>query len=328
MNRFGSGASRLLPAFILGLALPALTLVGACAGDGDPVARLVVEPNTVELGYGRFEDLEFEWRPIADLGSAAGPVRVFVHLLGDQGRVVRTFDHRLPDDWRPGQPVSYPVRLYQSLLAPALAPGDYILSAGLYDEGGQRWSLETEAEPVARQEYEVARVTIPDRGADGPRLGFSQEWRPAQPGNDRQVVATRRLSGDGSIQVDRIVTAGVLWLEVDIPLATLEAPRVFESNPHAQSQTDENEAGEAATNRRTTGETVELRVRYECSGFESTMTGEGGFQFAIEVAPNPAGSEPCTLDFDANSHLELATDETESDPLVLTLRQLAWRPVS
>jgi hypothetical protein len=140
------------------LALVASAALAGCGGESGPVARVSVEPDAVELAYPATARLTTSWEMTVPLDAEGRPV-VFVHLIGAEGEVDRTFDFPLTVEWRPGETATVPVPLWQSALGPPLAPGSYRLTLGLYDSAaGRRWPLATAGEEVARQEYEVARV--------------------------------------------------------------------------------------------------------------------------------------------------------------------------
>ena len=68
---------------------------------GEPVARLTLEPSaTLTLPYPGRDRLDVMWQPMEAL---EGTPHVFVHVIGQPGEVLRTYDHPFPGDWSPGQ---------------------------------------------------------------------------------------------------------------------------------------------------------------------------------------------------------------------------------
>jgi len=202
--------------FVFGAAVMGGWLAG-CAPAPDPVGSLSVEPGNIELGFSEFSRVRLEWTPGIELESVDGSLRVFVHLLDGDGEVARTFDHPFPGDWLPGEPVRYDIDLYQSALGDPLDAGSYDLIAGLYDEAGQRWPLDTDDGERSRHEYTVAIVEIPVEQRLVPMLYFSEAWQGIEPGSDQQVLARRWLSKDGIIRVKEVPGVGRFRFVVEIP---------------------------------------------------------------------------------------------------------------
>ena len=82
------------------LVLPLLALslgVLACGeDDGAPVARVDVTPRQLRLGFPEVQTLQLTWTPTAELPGLSSQPMVFVHLLDDKKKLVRTFDHPFP----------------------------------------------------------------------------------------------------------------------------------------------------------------------------------------------------------------------------------------
>lgn len=189
-----------------------------CARKPEPVARVRMRPERLLLGYGENAPLRFEWQPARPLDRLYGKPKVFVHLLERPGRVLRTFDHALPETWSPGRPQSYEIDLYQSALGAALPAGTYALSFGLYDDSwGSRWPLDAGGPDVGRWEYQGATVVVPGGRGTAPRFDFSGDWEPLVPGADQQVLGRRWLKGPGSIRVSEIEGTGSVRLLLNIP---------------------------------------------------------------------------------------------------------------
>ena len=131
-----------------GVLLAIMALAAGCDRSPTPVATLEIEPIEVELTFPTYETLRLRWRMEAELDQIQGDPMVFVHLLAAPGSVLRTFDHPIPFEWRPGAVEEYEIKLFQSGLGAPLAPGNYVLSLGLYDREGTRWPLRVEGEVI------------------------------------------------------------------------------------------------------------------------------------------------------------------------------------
>jgi hypothetical protein len=170
-------------------ALLGLTVL-ACQTEDPPVARLKVEPTEVRLPFPGVADIELSWETERPLSGVEGTPLVFVHLVDDQGEVLRTFDHPLEFEWQPGRTEDYVVHLYQSALAPPLEPGV----------------------------YRVAEVEVGSDSEGAPMFFFSPAWLPLESGMDAQVVARRWLGGSqGAIRVSDCPHSGSIWMRIRIP---------------------------------------------------------------------------------------------------------------
>ena len=276
----------LLLALLLGL--PALM---ACGG-AKPVAQLVVDTREFQLPHGRHVTLELRWQPRAPLPEGARPV-VFVHLVDADKNVVRTFDHELRGRWQVGQEIVDRVSLYHSSLGPALAPGDYRLTGGLYDGDTERFPITFGDQASEKREYTLARVRVPDT-AGGPAFRFSPEWLPVEPGGDRQTVARRWLSGDGAIEAHGLPRPANVWLLLRLP--KVEPPLRLVLEPGATQP--------------------QARVAQDCGGFAATVAGEGFHELTVPVADGR-----CRIALDTNfAVLEMGTGRK----LSLGIEQLGW----
>jgi hypothetical protein len=227
---------------------------------------------------------------------------VFVHLLDEAGDVVRTFDHELPEAWRPGSTVADTVTLHQSALAPPLPAGSYDLTVGLY-RGDRRWALETGAPTVDRAEYVVAEVTVPEDGSKAPMLHFSPSWMATEAGSDAQVLARRWLAQDGTLRLADIATAGTLRLALHLPEPGGQEDLVLEEGHQEPSVSIESDCG---------------------GGFAMTLAGFGTHLVEVPVKASEDGSvaELCELAFDVHSHLlERRTLQTRA----VMLEGISWR---
>lgn len=290
-------AARLLAALTLSL------VAGACGGGvSTPVARLKVEPAEVTLPYPGTAELEATWEPLAPLAGLTGPApTVFVHLLAEDGQVVRTFDHLFPGAWEPGEGRTSTLELWQSALAPPVPAGTYRLTAGLYSPETDRWALETSGEEVGRHEYVVARVRVPPAPQGGPDVRFTGSWRRLVMTPDRQVIARRWLGAEGGLVLEGMeapLRLGLgLWLpepeEVDLRLVLEEG------------------ASEPA-----------VTVRSPCSAEAPVLSRPGFHRVELVLDPGAEGGD-CPVELDPNFVLlELSSLER----FTLDLRRVTWQP--
>lgn len=310
-----SNSGRPIPgsALVALTALTTLVLLGplGCGGgqEGPPVATLEIEPREVTVNHSTYTDLDLHWQLTGELEGREGTLRVFVHLLDEEGRLTRTFDHLPPGEWAVGEEWEYSTRIYQSILAPPLPPASYTLTIGLYDEGGNRWPLDVEGEAVDNQEYAVARVEVPSEPTDLPRIGFSPSWSPTMAGTDRQVLAVRLLTGDGSLQVDELSGRRTLWMQLRVPEAVSGTSRRIYRPGSAEA------------------ENPSVRIVAPCSGFEAFVTGDGMHDVEVPVAPAPAdetgadAADGCEVRLEPNYAMVDQGVEQQS----LALQNLAWQ---
>lgn len=278
------------------VALLALVLLipAACGGPEEPVAELAVDASRLTLPYPESRELVLTWRPRAELPTDAP--RVFVHLLNAEGTVERTFDHPFPQPWRPGTEVSYPLHLYQSMLGPPLAAGEYRLTVGLHGSD-DRWPLATDGPAAGRREYRVATVEVPGpRTADLPSIDFRGAWLPLEPGTDRQVLGSRWLGAEGVVAVEETASPGRLGLLFETPEPPAGVERTVEGP----------------------GDEPCLKVESTCDGSERRLSGTGLSPFEVAV---PAG-EPCEIRLQPNFRLDHPDFAGKSARLLV----LTWDP--
>jgi hypothetical protein len=283
------------------LALVASAALAGCGGESGPVARVSVEPDAVELAYPATARLTTSWEMTVPLDAEGRPV-VFVHLIGAEGEVDRTFDFPLTVEWRPGETATVPLPLWQSALGPPLAPGSYRLTLGLYDSAaGRRGPLATAGEEVARQEYEVARVEVPEPGR-GPAVVFTGGWLEVEPTGDRQELASRWLREDGGIEVSALGGPTTLALELETPRpGETEARRVLDEG----------------------AERPELTVSSSCAAAPATVTEPGIQRVELRLEPAPGGDGVCEVAFDANF---IYLDRGSFERRTLALKRLTLTP--
>lgn len=210
-NRTKGGGLGLLSAVVAA----AVSAVG-CSRKVEPVGSLTITPTLIQLPYPHDVALRLEWQPSAPLDKRHGNVNVFVHLLERPGRVLRTFDHRFPGEWKPGQPRDYEIDIFQSALGEALPPGRYLLTFGLYDDSvGYRWPLQVQGEDVGKREYRLATVEVPEK-VPSPSFEFLGAWLPLTKGADRQILGRRYLNGAASIRVSKVDSPGTVRLAVSV----------------------------------------------------------------------------------------------------------------
>ena len=270
---------------------------GACRED-EPVARLEVAPTALRLPYGGFGRLQLRWEVLSPLEGASGRPLVFLHLLDRPGSVVRTFDHPLPSGWREGESVEYEVLLAQSMLAPPLPPGSYLLTAGLYDGAGRRWPLETGGKEVDDGEYQVGEVEMPAADGEEPMFTFSPSWQSTEPVADRQVLARRWLAGEGTIGIEGLSGPSTLLLTL----------RMAEPDERQERRVPE-------------GGASSVRVASPCAAMEVSVSGPGVHEVLLPLRP-PAG-EGCEIALRPSFVLEARDGSTRRS---VALETLAVRP--
>lgn len=277
----------------------ALLVLCACPAT-PPVAEIATDAEAVRLPYPGFADLTITLTPALRLesdGEAGTPV-VFLHLLSDEGEVLRTFDRPLAGSWTPGEALTHTVRLYQSALGPPIEPGSYRLAAGLYRPGAERWPL-AGAEELGEHEYAIATAEVPEPGRV-PELEFSSAWAAAESGTDRQVLARRWLGGAGTVTVSGLESAGTLWLVVAVPRLDDPATRLVVDGD----------------------ESAALSVAASCSASRVSLSGPGTHHVELPVVAAPPDGD-CEITLTPNFHLVL---ERSFERRSLSLETLAWRP--
>lgn len=280
---------------------PILGLV-ACGPSEPPVASLLVEPAGLQLPFPGVVDLQLSWAMELPLDGLEGQPLVFVHLVDEQGEVLRTFDQSLDFEWQPGESQQYGIHIYQSALAPPLEPGSYGLTMGLYDSGGRRWPLRVEGREAGSNEYRVAEVEVGADLEDAPMFFFSPAWLPLESGLDEQVVARRWLGdGEGTIRVTECPESGRIWMLIRIPSDEAGASRVVLND-------------EAST--------PEVRVTSTCGLEEICVSGPGYHE--IEISFRPADKdlvEECELRLQPNFKM---ADDSSMTQRSMALEVLAW----
>ena len=236
----------LLKTVVLGILLVSF---GGCEKASEPVASVRIEPSQVQLPYPGFAKVELTWDLAAPLDEVSGDPLVFVHLLDGEGNVERTFDHDLPFDWQAGTSQSYEITLFQSALAPPLDSGDYRLSLGLYEAGGQRWALSDSGEEVAQLEYLLATVNTEGDPSVVPMFYFSPSWLPLEAGTDVQILGRRWLTDEGTIRVAEVPSTGTVWMQLLLSEARpqLEEMSLLEGESEPQVALTSTCAGEEMT---------------------------------------------------------------------------------
>jgi hypothetical protein len=196
-----------------------LALLAGCGGDLQ--GRLEASPARLELPHGGFAPVRFTVTPLQPINVEAGPLFLFVHLVGDDG-VLRTFDQPLRGRWQPGRSLVQEVRIYQSFVGPPLPAGEYALTAGIYHLQGERLRLESEAKRRGKGEFEVAKVLVPKDSARAgmPQARFASGFLPVEVGRDQQILGRRFVQGgEAVITLHDVPSPGTLWLAVHVPAA-------------------------------------------------------------------------------------------------------------
>jgi hypothetical protein len=290
---------------LLPLALLLPLCLASCGEKATPVAQLEVTPKKVRLPYPELHSVHLTWQPSLPLEGFTGTPTVFVHLLDQDRKVVRTFDHPYPGHWRQGEPVSYDLKLYQSTLAPPLPGGSYSLTLGLAGSGKQRWAIDGLGDPVARMEYLAAEIEVPAPAKNkksGPRFTFSEQWLPPEPGADRQLIARRWLSGSGGmggmggLRVAGLRQPGSIWLVLRIP-----EPKV------------------AGNLKVSDGGVPSVRIEGSCGGYEASISGPGVHEVEMPVA-DPPKNGMCRLNLTPNFQFG------SGGPRSVSLENASWSP--
>lgn len=293
--------NRSLPPSLL-LLLPALVLGSGCGDAPSPVAQVEVVGGEIELAHRRFVPVDLIWRMQEPLHGRSGQLYVFVHLLDEPGSVLRTFDYAWPGGWQSGGRAEHRVNLHQSALGPALEPGTYALTFGLYDGEGTRWPLATSGEMVDRYEYRIADVRVPAAPDSEPMFQFSPEWLASEPGRDRQVLTRRWLTGPGHFRAGGLEGAGELWLRLLLPAAGEHQELVLAEGASQQ----------------------EAVVRSDCGEVEIRLAGVGSHDVVMPIR-SADDDEPCAVEITPSFYLlELESAERRA----VALDGLAWSPGS
>ena len=177
----------------------ALVFAAGCR-DKSPVARVTPLPPVIKLTQGQCTSATLRWNMLRALDRQRGNAVVFVHLLEPPRHVLRTYDHPFPGTWKAGAMLDDPLELCQSIDAPAVKPGRYRLSVGLYDsEAGHRWSLITTGVDLKPREYDIASVEVVAAPGGASELRYEGAWGPLTLTTDQQVLMRRKVMGPASI---------------------------------------------------------------------------------------------------------------------------------
>lgn len=252
---------------------------GACRGKMEPVARVTVAPPTVTLAYPGLARLDTTWEATVPIDALGAPPVVFVHLLDAAGKPDRTFDHPFPEGWRTGAPMTDTIALWQSAMAPPLAPGRYPLSLGIWDPAsGRRWPLAVDGAEVARDEYIVATVEVLPAPSSGAAVAFTAGWLPVEPTGDHQTFARRWLIEPGRLEFTGLGGPIAVGLRLASPAADGEDRRLV---------LDEGST-EAA-----------LVISSECAAAPLRFEPEGRSDLLLTLRP-AAGATSCAVDLVPN----------------------------
>ncbi len=275
--------------------LPALaiSLLIACRQE-TPVALVQVEPVKLSLAYPQTSALDLTWLPRSSLQVSADRLIVFVHLLDQQGKLVRTFDHPFPGSWTVGQEVTYPLELYQSAIDPPVPAATYALTIGLYEASGSRWPLQTDGPEVDDNEYALAQVEVPDASRSTPKFSFSGSWTQPEETGNRQTLANQWLGHpEGHLMIWGIDQPGEAVLSFKIPEPPVQSS---ESVPA-------------------------VRISSRCAEVRGQVSGHGAHE--VRVAVNPAAvGDSCRVSFAPNFFR--VSEEPEKGSALL--ERASWTP--
>jgi hypothetical protein len=282
--------------------LTSLLLLIASAGCGRPpeVAAVSADPSFLHLAYPRFLSVRLRWEPLTELAGLPPGRRpvAFVHLLDREGDVMRTFDHELVAAWRPGQPFDDEVKLFQSAIAPALAPGEYRLTVGLLLGEEERAALRVAGgEEVARGEYRIAIVDAPPADEGLPMFRFSSAFQDVETTGDVQFPTHRWFDGEAALEVSEVAGAGTLYLVLQIPGESDQFGLRLEQG-----------AAQPA-----------LWITSPCSTAEARLAGAGRHEVLLPLA---ASAVPCAVRLAPNFRLEPM--EPGGTPRSALLEAVSW----
>jgi len=288
--------SRILPAALAGLAL---FLGGACRRAPAPVAVMDSSTGAIRMAWPGFHEVSLRFDLIEELPEDVGHPQVFVHLLDGKKKVVRTFDHDLPGEWWVGSTTEDRFTLHFSALGDRLEPGEYAITAGLFDTDRGKYPLRTGLEPAAKEEYVVGRLRLDAGDAPERPVELDGSWLPRQPDTDRQVIGPRVLAGGG---------AGALRLKTRGAPASLFLRLLL---PGADSGNDRLELAPGAR-------TVTVVVRESCSGEERSVEGPGAHELTFAAKPEHQGG--CRIDLEPN----FVNRPEGSRPWSVVVQSVAW----
>lgn len=273
----------------------------ACGGEPPPVAHVEIEPAEIALPYPGYAEYRLAWTLEAPLEGRQGSLAAFIHLLDDEGAILRTFDHPIPFEWQSGATPSYTQKIFQSALAPALETGRYRLTIGLYDEAN-RWGVSTSGGAVRSSESLLATVTVDEVEGGFPAFYFSPEWLPVEGGVDRQVLGRRWLREDGVIRLGELTRPGSLWLLVGVPTAAEEdLELIFDEG----------------------ADSPQVTVTSGCGDVAVTVSGSGSHGVTVPVTAGEDGvvAAECEIVIDSNYYLTSTKDGTRR---TVALESLSW----
>jgi hypothetical protein len=279
----------------------AAALLAGCERPSDPVAGLAADRAPIEISGAGFRTVELRFHVAEELPEFADDPSVFVHLLDASGAIARTFDHPLPGTWWPRETIADRFVLHFSALSAPPLPGEYRLTAGLYDPERGRYPLLTELPEVGKAEYEVARVTVRDASTLARRIALEGDWLPAEPDRDRQVVGARSLgeSGPGAVVLPPFDAPGELFVRIALPEMDAEDRRLEIRD----------DAGEPV-----------VRMTESCTGAVRELRGAGR-RDALFDFPRARPDAGCRLELEPNY---LVRPAAGGAPSSVRLQVVAW----
>jgi len=172
---------------------------------------------------------------------------------------------------------------------------------GLYDRELGRYALATADPEVGRFEYKTGVIEVPAPDEATPRVRFSENWLPTEPGGDRQVLARRTLSagGDGTLQIGPLRGPGRLFLALEIPGGAAGSARLGLAPGETQAR---------------------VRVAASCAGEQAEFSGAGRHDLDLTIAAEPT---PVTCEVVISPNFQLVSSE-RAEATSVRLELLSW----
>ena len=190
-----------------------------------PVATVSVGLNRQDVPLGG--PLEMSYRFSAATNGLVGEDehRVFVHFLDEDGQLMFTDDHELPEPtsgWRFGESVTYDRRMTVPVY-PYI--GTVTVAVGLYSpRTGNRLPMVGDA--LGQRAYQVASFNMAPQSESG-FLMFDQGWHPVESSNDDPMMEWQWTTGESIITFRNPEVDSTLYLEVQGRPQLFENPQVL-----------------------------------------------------------------------------------------------------
>jgi len=286
----------------LPILLLALSSAAACRQAHTPVARLSSDSGQVKITSHGFRELTLTFEILRELPEADAAALVFVHLLSDDGQLVRTFDHPLPSQWWIGDKAQSRFVVHLSGLADTLTSGRYRLTAGLYDTVRGKYAIDSRLPAAGRNEFEVAQVIVtPDSDSRADVLP-EEDWVPEVAATDRQVIGARYLrpGRQGRIALEGSSAPKRFFVRLNLPGYSTDMATV-EVRGHPREPV------------------VELGGT--CLKAAASVKGSGIQEAILEANPDLESPTECVLTVDANFTIE---PRDGSEPRSVQVQALSW----